>query len=545
MKSRDPWSNRRVTAAKSRMWRLFIVSFTASGLILTLLSVCCFPLSIAWESLAVYALRDYYSHMHINSKWRLIGILSLILLTAFSAIILIDFISTRNSMKVEIVRSSLPLLQENIYSTILSDLLPSMNTASMMANDSFLVNWEEGEGGDISEITEYLNRIQKKYGFNSVFFVSESSKRYYYPDGINKIISPLNDHDIWYFNFLDTGKEFELDVDTDEAAGDKLTIFINYRLENSEGELLGVTGVGVEKKGFSEFLSLQQNLFGKMIFLVDSQGVIQAHSDLESVEQADIHEIDGLKSVADKILSSRMDPYTGTYNSDGKKIVLMSRYIPEIDWFVVVEYDENEAMSGIQRRMAQSLVISLLAFALILLFSILTVNRYDSRMETMAITDALTGVANRRALDAALPRMLYRRSRQEGNVSLILIDLDHFKSVNDKFGHLVGDEVLKSFSRTASREIRQDDLLVRWGGDEFLIVSESGIEGALRVADEIRKRHAGIESRVTLSMGIAVADDNDIPESLLKKADQALYEAKEGGRDKTVVLRAGEVTQKE
>ena len=483
--------------------------------------------------------------MHINSKWRLIGILSLILLTAFSAIILIDFISTRNSMKVEIVRSSLPLLQENIYSTILSDLLPSMNTASMMANDSFLVNWEEGEGGDISEITEYLNRIQKKYGFNSVFFVSESSKRYYYPDGINKIISPLNDHDIWYFNFLDTGKEFELDVDTDEAAGDRLTIFINYRLENSEGELLGVTGVGVEKKGFSEFLSLQQNLFGKMIFLVDSQGVIQAHSDLESVEQADIHEIDGLKSVADKILSSRMDPYTGTYNSDGKKIVLMSRYIPEIDWFVVVEYDENEAMSGIQRRMAQSLVISLLAFALILLFSILTVNRYDSRMETMAITDALTGVANRRALDAALPRMLYRRSRQEGNVSLILIDLDHFKTVNDKFGHLVGDEVLKSFSRTASREIRQDDLLVRWGGDEFLIVSESGIEGALRVADEIRKRHAGIESRVTLSMGIAVADDNDIPESLLKKADQALYEAKEGGRDKTVVLRAGEVTQKE
>ncbi len=483
--------------------------------------------------------------MHINSKWRLIGILSLILLTAFSAIILIDFISTRNSMKVEIVRSSLPLLQENIYSTILSDLLPSMNTASMMANDSFLVNWEEGEGGDISEITEYLNRIQKKYGFNSVFFVSESSKRYYYPDGINKIISPLNDHDIWYFNFLDTGKEFELDVDTDEAAGDKLTIFINYRLENSEGELLGVTGVGVEKKGFSEFLSLQQDLFGKMIFLVDSQGVIQAHSDLESVEQADIHEIDGLKSVADKILSSRMDPYTGTYNSDGKKIVLMSRYIPEIDWFVVVEYDENEAMSGIQRRMAQSLVISLLAFALILLFSILTVNRYDSRMETMAITDALTGVANRRALDAALPRMLYRRSRQEGNVSLILIDLDHFKTVNDKFGHLVGDEVLKSFSRTASREIRQDDLLVRWGGDEFLIVSESGIEGALRVADEIRKRHAGIESRVTLSMGIAVADDNDIPESLLKKADQALYEAKEGGRDKTVVLRAGEVTQKE
>ena len=497
------------------------------------------------QCMVVSVLRDYYYNMRINSKWRLIALLSLILLTAFTAIILIDFISTRNSMKVEIVRSSLPLLQENIYSTILSDLLPSMNTASMMANDSFLVKWEEGKGDDISDITEYLDRIQKKYGFNSVFFVSEFSKRYYYSKGLNKIISPLDNHDSWYFSFIDSGKEFELDVDTDEAADNRVTIFINYRLENSQGELLGVTGVGVEKKGFSEFLSRQQDLFGKVIYLVDSQGLIQAHSDIENIEQVDIHKVDGLETIADEILVSRTNPYTGSYNSDGKKIVLMSRYIPEIDWFVVVEYDENEAMSGIQRRMAQSLVISLLAFALILLFSILTVNRYDSRMETMAITDALTGVANRRALDAALPRMLYRRSRQEGNVSLILIDLDHFKTVNDKFGHLVGDEVLKSFSRTASREIRQDDLLVRWGGDEFLIVSESGIEGALRVADEIRKRHAGIESRVTLSMGIAVADDNDIPESLLKKADQALYEAKEGGRDKTVVLRAGEVTQKE
>ncbi len=482
--------------------------------------------------------------MRINSKWRLIGLLSLILLTAFSAIILIDFISTRNSMKVEIVRSSLPLLQENIYSTILSDLLPSMNIASMMANDSFLVQWEEGESGNVSDITEYLNRIQKKYGFNSVFFVSESSKKYYNPDGLNKIISPLDNHDSWYFSFIDSGKEFELDVDTDEAADNRVTIFINYRLENSGGELLGVTGVGVEKKGFSEFLSRQQDLFGKEIYLVDSQGLIQAHSDFENIEQVDIHKVDGLKTIANEILASRTNPYTGRYNSDGKKIVLMSRYIPEIDWFVVVEYDENEAMSGAQRRVAQSLVISLLAFALVLMFSIFTVNRYDSRMETMVITDTLTGAANRRALDAALPRMLYRRSRQEGDVSLILIDLDYFKTVNDKFGHLAGDEVLKSFSRTAAREIRQDDLLVRWGGDEFLIISESGIEGARRAAEEIRKRFAEIESRVTLSIGIAEADDDDTPESLLKKADQALYGAKEGGRDKTVVLLAGEVIQK-
>ncbi|MCK5736665.1 MAG: GGDEF domain-containing protein [Spirochaetaceae bacterium] len=470
--------------------------------------------------------------MRITSKWRLIGLLGMILLGAFSAIILIDYFSTRNSMKEEIVRTSLPLLQQNIYSTILSDLLPSMNTASMMANDYFLINWEEKGGLDITEISSYLERIQTEYGYNSVFFVSEKTGKYFIPGGINKIISPLDDHDVWYYQFIESGKEFTLDIDTDQVADNRITIFINFRLENSKGELLGVTGVGIEKEGFSKFLAEQQELFGKIIFLADSSGIIQAHSDSEKLEQIDMHELDGLGLITDEILSNKTNAFTGGYKLDRHNIVVMARYIPEIDWSVIIEYNEYMALAPARLRITQSLIIGFLAFFLVLLFSVITINRYDRRLELMVTTDSLTGTANRRALDAALPRMLYRKNRQSGDVSLILIDLDHFKAVNDKYGHQEGDAVLKSFSRTVSDEIRQNDLLVRWGGDEFLVVSETGIEGALRVAEVIRKRFANIETRVSLSIGIAVAENTDSPESLLKKADKALYTAKNSGRNR-------------
>ena len=480
--------------------------------------------------------------MRINSKWRLTGLLGIILFLAFSSIIIIDYFSTRSSVKEEIVRSSLPLLQQNIYSKILSDLLPSMNTASMMANDSFLIAWAESGEKDVSKISAYLKKIRDTYGFDSVFFVSENTGRYYTPRGINKTISTRDSHDVWYYSFVESDKMFTLDVDTDQAAGDRLTIFINYRLLNHRGELLGVVGVGIEKDGFSEFLAGQQELFGKTIFLTDNAGVIQAHSFSTDLEQKDMHNLSGLDSIADEILSIRDGSYTGGYQIGGDGTVVMSRYIPEIDWYVIVEFNEHEAFADVRMRTVQSLIIGLLAFITVLLLSIFTIQQYDSQLEIMVSTDALTGLANRRALDAALPRMLYRRSRQGGDVSLILIDLDHFKSVNDSFGHQEGDVVLKSFSVAASSTIRKNDLLVRWGGDEFLIVTETGIEGAQRVAREIREQFGKVENRVTLSIGIALSGDSDDSQSLLKKADKALYDAKEGGRNRTVVFGASGVS---
>ncbi len=477
--------------------------------------------------------------MSLNSKSRLIGLLGLILLTAFSSIILLNYISARGSMKTEIVKSSLPLLRENIYTTILRDLLPPIQVASLMANDNFLVGWVEDGEENVSEIIEYLDRIRTEYGFHSAFFISEASRRYFHPEGVHKVISPDDDHDVWYFDFTASGEKFDLDVDSDEVVEDLLTIFINNRLENSAGELLGVTGIGLEMRGFSGFLAEQQEQFDRVIYLIDDSGIVQAHSDLSQVEKVDIHQIEGLGGITGDIINNTQEAYTGQYKYQGNTIVLTSRYIPEIDWYVIVEHDEHAAMAGIRRHLYESLIIGIFAFVLVLTLSIITISRYDSRMEAMAITDTLTGVANRRALEAALPRMLYRRNRQKSSVSLLLIDIDKFKGLNDEFGHHAGDDVLKNFAQDVDAVIRQDDLLVRWGGDEFVIISETDITGARRIAEEVTRRFSESEKRVTLSIGIAEALSEDDSESLMKKADSALYDAKNCGRNRIALHGTG------
>ena len=165
--------------------------------------------------------------------------------------------------------------------------------------------------------------------------------------------------------------------------------------------------------------------------------------------------------------------------------------------------------------------------------------RYD------AVTDALTGLHNRRHLGEYLPRELARAARGGDKLALLLFDLDHFKSVNDTFGHSAGDAVLTGVANILKSNIRAGDAVFRHGGEEFLVVlPETDVEGARQKAEalrsaiaEVRLEHAGRAlGRQTASCGVAVFPLNGVREDeLMRCADQALYAAKEAGRDRVVV----------
>ena len=159
-----------------------------------------------------------------------------------------------------------------------------------------------------------------------------------------------------------------------------------------------------------------------------------------------------------------------------------------------------------------------------------------------ALNDPLTGIPNRRYADDALAET---RAASEP-FSLLLIDVDHFKSVNDTYGHGVGDEVLKAVARALARQIRRDDVVARFGGEEFLVLLR-GLEPALAasVAERFRRSVEALlfeagraPERVTVSIGVAVCDGQGAPrprsEELLRLADDALYEAKRTGRNRVV-----------
>jgi two-component system cell cycle response regulator len=161
----------------------------------------------------------------------------------------------------------------------------------------------------------------------------------------------------------------------------------------------------------------------------------------------------------------------------------------------------------------------------------------------MAITDALTGLHNRRYMESHLTTLVEQAVAREKPLTVLVLDIDYFKAINDTFGHDAGDDVLREFAVRVKKSIRGIDLACRYGGEEFVVVMpETDMAVAAMVAERLRRRIAaeafaiaqGAGSvEVTISIGLAaLASPDDVAASILKRADQALYRAKRDGRNR-------------
>lgn len=164
-------------------------------------------------------------------------------------------------------------------------------------------------------------------------------------------------------------------------------------------------------------------------------------------------------------------------------------------------------------------------------------------LEQSARTDSLTGLLNRRAMDDLLRAAHARARRQRRSYAVIMADLDHFKQINDRFGHAAGDEVLRTMGRLLLESVRADDQVARWGGEEFMVLlQDTDASVARAVAEKIRALISDEifdtgEARiaVTISLGVALSRDEPRFDDVVVRADQALYLAKEGGRNCTML----------
>ena len=171
-------------------------------------------------------------------------------------------------------------------------------------------------------------------------------------------------------------------------------------------------------------------------------------------------------------------------------------------------------------------------------------NNLDQSLE-LAVTDPLTGLHNRRYMTSQAGALVQRATQGGAPVSALLVDIDHFKRINDTFGHDVGDEVLREFAVRLATNVRAIDLACRYGGEEFVVVMpDTAMEAALRIAERLRLHVGGTPFRVaggkealdvTISVGVAcTTGPGDTPEALLKRADEGVYKAKANGRNQVV-----------
>ena len=172
----------------------------------------------------------------------------------------------------------------------------------------------------------------------------------------------------------------------------------------------------------------------------------------------------------------------------------------------------------------------------------------NEELERTATLDSLTGLANRRVFDTRLVEEVARAARYRSELSLLMIDVDGFKEINDRFGHPAGDEVLCAIGKTLLGETRETDVAVRYGGDEFAVILPGiGKTAAYAVAEKLRvavsdldlaliSKEGGDALRVTVSCGVAAVNGVPCePLAMMEAADSALYHAKQSGRDRVMI----------
>jgi diguanylate cyclase (GGDEF)-like protein len=171
---------------------------------------------------------------------------------------------------------------------------------------------------------------------------------------------------------------------------------------------------------------------------------------------------------------------------------------------------------------------------------------------TAASTDHLTGVLNRRAFFENAATLCKRQAKRGEPVAVLVFDLDHFKSINDRFGHAAGDEVLRLFARVTRASTRVNDIIGRFGGEEFVAIVPSGLEVAQKIAERVRAafENAGtiideLPIGATVSIGAAASYDATMPvDALIARADAALYRAKHDGRNRVVATESGNASER-
>ncbi len=487
------------------------------------------------------------THHRIFDRRRLLILLWAVLSVGFMTTSFFSYQVSREAIRQAIIGQDLPLTSSNIYSEIQKDLVRPVLISSTMASDTFLRDWVLQGERDIPQMARYLKEVKTRYGAFSSFFVSEKSAHYYTGEGIFKRVAPDEPRDAWYYRVRAMTEPYEINVDLDLANLDALTIFINYRVFDFEGKFIGVTGIGLTVDAVRQLITDYQQRFNRTIYFVDQNGQIVLFGDESGRINRDLKAAKGLGLQLDGILREKKGVFQ--YVADGDNHILNVNYLPELKWYLFVEQNEAPALAGIRQTLYANMAVSLLVTIVVVFLIHLALNRYQHRIEEMASTDKLSGLLNRHSFTILMDKLFAEYRRDPRPLSLLMADIDHFKAINDRYGHLAGDHVLQVVSGQLQQALRESDFAVRWGGEEFLLLLRGCELGeAARIAEKLRQ---SIENNkisfdgqlipVTISLGASQFNGEESTAMFIERADQGLYQAKQSGRNQVGISSANAV----
>ncbi|WP_085637219.1 MULTISPECIES: sensor domain-containing diguanylate cyclase [unclassified Pseudomonas] len=479
----------------------------------------------------------------LYSQRSLVMTVVILLGAGFLATSLLSYYASRTSIRDNIVNTELPLTSDTVYSEIQKDLVRPILISSMMSRDTFMRDWVVNGEKDTDQMTRYLDEVMTHYGAYTAFFVSNSTHIYYHAKGVLKQVRIDEPRDAWYFRVRDMKDPYEINVDPDLANKDNMTFFINYKVYDYHGRFIGAAGVGLTVDAVIKLIDKYQQRYQRSVYFVDTFGRLVLTGAEGGPEGAragkSLNDLDSMKN----LVSQLPKPHSGSYeySAHGLGHFLNVRFIPELNWYLFVDKREDGALSEIRQSLYLNLLICLLVTLIVLALLNRVIRRFQEKIHAQATLDSLTELPNRRGFDLLAVQALHEAQREPKPLTALLLDLDHFKALNDTYGHMAGDQVLIGFARDLQSCLRHSDIVCRWGGEEFIVLLKD-TDGATgqKIAEKIRRHveqheyaYNGHALNLTVSIGATTLQRDDTLHSLLSRADHAMYRAKQTGRNRT------------
>lgn len=614
----------------------------------------------------------------------------IILIIGFILVSVVGYFSNTGMQKRDMEHVS-TLTSESIYYQIESFFSEPVNVSLTMANDTllkrFLAEEEKrmDDGEYLKQLQGYLNAYKEQYGYDSVFLVSTHTGRYYHFNGLNRILEPGNPENVWYYTFLEENDEYSLNVDNDEAAKDDITVFVNCKIVDDSGHIIGVVGVGMRVQNLQQLLQSYDRQYNIKAMLADEAGILQLSSEETGESRMNLFENPSYVEDAAKILTSRTERNTFWHKTESGERFIVAKYVPTLGWHLIIENNTDE----IKRQFERQFVIGLLITIVIIMSILYLINHiilsyndklikltlsqemeyrgllqeatkglyehvfeadithdcatgegtreyfkslgisantsyhkalkiiakkqikeefaegylktftpknvldafekgltelhydlviknkdgeyrwmhirarlfywesdqsvrmisyrqditqekeHEKKMMQMVQSDPLTGLYNKNATKEYITEILQKDNEGQCH-ALIMLDIDYFKSINDKYGHITGDTIIQEFAARLKEYFRSTDICGRIGGDEFAafvrnIPDEEWLRKQLKQLNECLNKEIALEEgscQVSASIGVAVypRSGKDFDE-LYRNADTALYQSKRKGRN--------------
>lgn len=465
------------------------------------------------------------------------------IVTGFIAIVARDTVTYQNLAENHL-ENIVNLADINISKNIENSMTKPVMVSKTMANDEFLKKWLSQESSNsknsayLEQLYRYLKAYQDKYGYTTVFCVSAQSGNYYYQNGLNKRISHNDNHDIWYYNFIKSGHEYDLQIDKDQSNGNNVTVFVNFRMVGDDGRLLGVIGVGLKVSSIEETIHSYEKDYGLSVYIINvgsSKNSFTGDTDI-FIKKAKLPEHTGIKENIEmsKSDTSKIQWFT---SGDTRKCLII-KYNDTLEWYLVLEKDTDSIYRALQQGIKGNIIFMLISLVICVLVTTIVFTSYNRHIISMENTDDLTGLSNRKLFSKQYPTFL--RRHRGGKNTMFMFDIDHFKEINDSYGHMLGNAILSMVGKELKQIINGYGAAARWGGDEFIGVLAAKPEEAEQILSRLMNTLNNAETdscyRVTISVGIAEIDGKLNAEQMINKVDKALYRSKKDGRNRITVV---------